>query len=513
MSGRRGARAVVRRSQGTESGSLRHVHGLDELAWLRDFREGDSPRQVAWKAYARGQPLLVREYSGEGSRRHEFDFDALHGFNIGDSRWDMRFKARYNDVWAFWRVYSWGENLYRFIDASGNVIGTTQTISFSDPRWVDMLIGRTFQERKIRVKEANLNYDVTGQFKLGPTAHKSLAYLNFISHENYGSSILWDYPAIQLFDRVYHPNPKAIATNQRVGTNTALDSQAFAFGAQDNMTILGDRLIFVAGARYDRIKSDNLNRLTNVPTSETKSAWTHRFGLVGKPMAGMSVFYNYSETFTPLAGLNTQDGKSEPWKNQTGTTNEIGVKVDLFNNRLITTFSYFDQELDNARIEVEVRPDRVTGGLIGVIEQRGVAKTKGFEIDFVATPTKNLTFLGAYGDIESTTERGPTQRAVPIGPNYRLWGKYTFTDRVFKGAYLGVGFEHTAKRDMAGDGRGMLPAYDSWDGLVGYRWQDWDAQLNVYNLTDANYATIAVAKFLMYGGDSRKFRVTLTRTF
>src|SRR5690606_6305043 len=71
----------VPESRGVESGSLRHVHGLDELAWLRDFREGDSPRQVAWKAYARGQPLLVREYSGEGSRRHEFDFDALHGLD------------------------------------------------------------------------------------------------------------------------------------------------------------------------------------------------------------------------------------------------------------------------------------------------------------------------------------------------------------------------------------------------------------------------------------------------
>lgn len=60
-----------------ESGSV-HLHqGLDELAWLRDFREGDSPRQVAWKAYARGQPLLVREYHGAAAQRREFDFAAL----------------------------------------------------------------------------------------------------------------------------------------------------------------------------------------------------------------------------------------------------------------------------------------------------------------------------------------------------------------------------------------------------------------------------------------------------
>jgi uncharacterized protein (DUF58 family) len=36
---------------------------------------------VAWKAYARGAPLLVREYHGEGAQRREFDFEALRGLN------------------------------------------------------------------------------------------------------------------------------------------------------------------------------------------------------------------------------------------------------------------------------------------------------------------------------------------------------------------------------------------------------------------------------------------------
>ncbi len=65
-----------------QAGGLRAQAGHDELAWLRDFREGDSPRQVAWKAYARGQPLLVREYQGAGAHRHEFDFDALPGLDV-----------------------------------------------------------------------------------------------------------------------------------------------------------------------------------------------------------------------------------------------------------------------------------------------------------------------------------------------------------------------------------------------------------------------------------------------
>jgi uncharacterized protein (DUF58 family) len=62
---------------GAEEGSRRLAGSLDELAALRPFREGDSPRQVAWKAYARGAPLLVREYQGHAAALREFDFDAL----------------------------------------------------------------------------------------------------------------------------------------------------------------------------------------------------------------------------------------------------------------------------------------------------------------------------------------------------------------------------------------------------------------------------------------------------
>jgi uncharacterized protein (DUF58 family) len=52
----------------------RQAGSLDELAGLRAFREGDSPRQVAWKAYARGAPLLVREYLGQSSSSSIFDY-------------------------------------------------------------------------------------------------------------------------------------------------------------------------------------------------------------------------------------------------------------------------------------------------------------------------------------------------------------------------------------------------------------------------------------------------------
>jgi uncharacterized protein (DUF58 family) len=55
----------------------RGTAGMDEWQGLRPFREGDSPRQVDWKAYAREAPLLVKEYSPAGSDLCLFDFSRL----------------------------------------------------------------------------------------------------------------------------------------------------------------------------------------------------------------------------------------------------------------------------------------------------------------------------------------------------------------------------------------------------------------------------------------------------
>ena len=75
-----GARALPA-APGERHGNLSAGSQADEWAGLRPFREGDSPRQVAWKAYARGAPLLVKEYTAAGSAERVFDFGALAGMD------------------------------------------------------------------------------------------------------------------------------------------------------------------------------------------------------------------------------------------------------------------------------------------------------------------------------------------------------------------------------------------------------------------------------------------------
>jgi uncharacterized protein (DUF58 family) len=59
-----------------------HRAGDEEWSGLRDFRDGDSPRQVAWGAYARGRGLLVKTYQSSAARHRMFDLAAVPGANL-----------------------------------------------------------------------------------------------------------------------------------------------------------------------------------------------------------------------------------------------------------------------------------------------------------------------------------------------------------------------------------------------------------------------------------------------
>ncbi|HYB31832.1 MAG TPA: DUF58 domain-containing protein [Steroidobacteraceae bacterium] len=85
---------------GRESGArARDSAGTDEWVGLRPFRDGDSPRQVDWKAYAREAPLLVKDYVQASSERREFDFAALAQLDLEArlsqlARWVVDAEAR-----------------------------------------------------------------------------------------------------------------------------------------------------------------------------------------------------------------------------------------------------------------------------------------------------------------------------------------------------------------------------------------------------------------------------------
>jgi uncharacterized protein (DUF58 family) len=54
-----------------------HFSGGDDFTGLRPYRLGESQHHIDWKAYARGRPLSIKEFTGGGSYQQWFEWEEL----------------------------------------------------------------------------------------------------------------------------------------------------------------------------------------------------------------------------------------------------------------------------------------------------------------------------------------------------------------------------------------------------------------------------------------------------
>jgi uncharacterized protein (DUF58 family) len=54
----------------------------DDFAGTRSYQRGESQRHIDWKAAARGQPLLVKQWAGEADQMLTLDWDDLEGMDV-----------------------------------------------------------------------------------------------------------------------------------------------------------------------------------------------------------------------------------------------------------------------------------------------------------------------------------------------------------------------------------------------------------------------------------------------
>jgi uncharacterized protein (DUF58 family) len=54
----------------------------DDFAGVRDYVHGESQRHIDWRAVARGQPLMTKQFTAEAEGVVYFDFSALHFANV-----------------------------------------------------------------------------------------------------------------------------------------------------------------------------------------------------------------------------------------------------------------------------------------------------------------------------------------------------------------------------------------------------------------------------------------------
>ena len=464
-----------------------------------------------------------------------------------DGDWTLRVIGRYSDREGD-KNPSYAQGRPVPVDASGAIVKYTNAAgaqvnsdnrftAADDPRVADWRATLVLRDFRGYNENYVVNADMTGDFLTGPLHHKTVFSMGLTGGEAERAFFFWNatnpanttavansFSAVQKTpENVTAESIKASGATKQFNNLSGYSSGwNFSTSALDNVSFWKDRIIASVGWRYDNSHSEGgafdaakslaaddlvLNQATLTKTSNSQN--TFRYGLVGKPLKGLSVFGQISNTFVPVSGLNALTG--EPLKNRDGKNREIGLKVDLLGGRVTGTVSYFDSQLTNVLVPVAL-PIEQGGGTYNL--PVGSQNSFGWEMDLAAEPVRGLTLMAGYSDVTSRDERGFAFRGVPIKPSYSLMARYSFAaDSALKGFYLGAAMKHrgaspgdTTRTFYVGDG-------DQYDAFAGYGRGRWGVQLNVLNLTDSDTAWSAVSDQLVVRLVPRSYRLTLRYTF
>ena len=473
-------------------------------------------------------------HDGRMQNLHDLEVNFKHSFDALGTRWHGRVIARWRDLENNFRI--WLPIHHAMADSQGNVLldengneeifGSRTTFAKYNAlkaagEDVDIIY---YPNAIVRNHERSHNMglvvaDLNTEFTLGPSRHRLFTYFQTSETEEWAlsSRYNWDAEKQSVFSVRPRP-PSEVLSNHRPDNDSnprIAFNDFFNWAIQDSISFFEDRFLVIGGIRYDKATghTDFLVRGTS-SDPETNSAWSTKYGFVGKPWEGVSIFYNHSETFIPRSGSNQL---GDPYDNQEGLQNELGVKLYLFDNRLAMTASYFNIDFTNQLVGQDIL--HPTEGFITITTQEGTAVTDGWEADIIAEPIKGLELMIGMTDIDSSRVDQATgdlkkQRGVPTGFQYSIFGKYTFQGGPLEGFYAGLGVKHiTDNRPGDFSDSYRIPGYDLLKGVLGYRRGPWRVNLQINNLNDKEYIVTSVARFLMTPGEPRTFGLSVDYTF
>lgn len=270
----------------------------------------------------------------------------------------------------------------------------------------------------------------------------------------------------------------------------------------------GDRLILLAGGRYDRVAIRLRNNRTGLETEREDGLFSPRAAVVFKPLQPLSLYASYSRSFLPSAGdqfssLSVAEESLEP---ERFDNIEVGAKWQ-FTPRLLASAALYQLDRTNTRT-----PGPVPGQLVQTGEQR----SRGFEFGLTGRISQGWEIAGGYAlqnaEIRETTSAAPAGRKVAQVPRHQ----FTLWNKVEVGGGFGVGLGVTyASRSFASISNAVtLPAYTRADAALYYSLGNGlEVQLNVENLLDDAYFPTAHSDNNISPGAPRNARVTLRMEF
>ncbi len=294
----------------------------------------------------------------------------------------------------------------------------------------------------------------------------------------------------------YYINPDLLKYPEVDPLNAFRDGW-FALYLQDHIKIANKFEITTAGHfTHAYIKWAGFDRIPDYQKNTKFNVFTPRAGLSWLFSENFSIYSLYDQCFVPPTAavpLTAGNVENKPFKPITGYNIETGLKSYFFHKKLGLNFSVYHIVKNN-----NLTPDPAH---YGYYVQTGQITSNGIDFDMRGniTPAFILNAAYAYTDAKVTKDNDPGIVGIKNfgAPDHsvNLWIKYKLLSGKLKGLSLGLGYQYMGNRsalffENPGTGNIFLPVYNLLDAAVSYRNQKFNIGLNLYNITNVNYAAL-----------------------
>ncbi|CAI9000049.1 Metal-pseudopaline receptor CntO [Pseudomonas sp. IT-P12] len=399
-----------------------------------------------------------------------------------NDRWKLRLASHYKEgkLWGF-------ASEQRALNADGHTVN------------------RRYRERDNQWHDSITQLELRGLFDLGSWQHELLVgseYENYRKDERVTTLAGGPY-AIDIYQPVYG---QAKPNGARSGTDFFEHVESHALNVQDQI-VFTDKLRGMIGARFEHFEQRIDDHTRAAASRQTHDALTQRAGLLYQLTPQTGVFANASTSFKPNNGLDANGRSFDP---EEGVGYEVGIKNQLFDDRLSSTLAFFHIDKENV---LALDPGTDTSRAMGK------ARSQGFDLQVSGQVSDAVRVIGAFAYIDAEVTKGdaviPASSRI-LGVAKRsgsLLGVYEFQDGHLRGSDVGAAFTYVGDRSGEAGSDFELPAYHTVDLLAHYKASDHlTVGLNLNNLFDEKYFERSYSNYWVNPGEPRNFTVSLTLT-
>ena len=348
--------------------------------------------------------------------------------------------------------------------------------------------------------------DFTGEFELAGVEHNLLIGANYLDYY-YGQlrtknkSDSFEYSAGQV-----EPSRPDIsyATDDSLYTS---EYDYYGIYIQDLITINQEWQVMVGG-RYDKQSKTGADNESVLPKA----------GLLYHPSDNATFYGSYSEGFEPQSSetINDEDDYNHGMKIDAETSKqyEVGVKWQLFDDRLLLTSALFD--ITKSGVLVTEDYQGTDENITKITTQVGEQRHKGFEMAAQGAITDKLFVMTSIMNLDAVYEKDEQYTGMtPVdAPEWSasVWSRYEFTENFA----INAGAFYQGERFADTDNTIVKDAYTRIDVGATYKiaLQNTDINLrfNVQNLFDTDYLAGGGTSNVTVG-DGRSFRIAMQIAF